>query len=246
MKITVLANKELLGKKAAAAGAQAMRQALASKERIAIIVATGASQFEMLDNLIREDIDWSRVTIFHLDEYIGLSDTHRASFRRYLQERVVDKLPALHQFVGVNGSAENSEQELARLGKLISQQDIEVCFAGIGENAHLAFNDPPADFTTTAPYLVVELDEDCRRQQLGEKWFDSLDEVPTRAISMSIHQIMLSRVLILSIPDARKAQAVKNALEGPVVNTVPASIIQHHPDCQVFLDNPSAALLSRQ
>ncbi|MBW7981877.1 glucosamine-6-phosphate deaminase [Enterobacillus tribolii] len=246
MNVIISENKEILGVKAAQAGILAMQNALEQKSRIAIILATGASQFEMLENLIKGDIDWSRVTIFHLDEYIGLSEGHRASFRRYLHERVVDKLPSLYRFVGVNGSAENIEQEIARLSSLISEQDIDVCFAGIGENGHLAFNDPPADFTTTAPYLKVELDEACRQQQLGEKWFNTLAEVPTQAISMSIHQIMLARKLILSIPDRRKAQAVKQALEGPVVNTLPASVVQHHPDCQVFLDHESASLISER
>ncbi|MDN8599773.1 glucosamine-6-phosphate deaminase [Citrobacter sp. S2-9] len=246
MNIIISDNKDILGVKAAEAGILAIQNALAQKAHIAIILATGASQFQMLENLIKADIDWSRVTIFHLDEYIGLGEDHPASFRRYLRERVVEKLSGLHQFVGVDGSAENIDLELARLNRLISAQDIDVCFAGIGENGHLAFNDPPADFTTTVPYLKVELDEACRRQQLGEKWFSCLEEVPSHAISMSIHQIMLSRALILSIPDARKAQAVKDALQGPVVNTVPASIVQRHAACEVFLDNESASLMTRQ
>lgn len=244
MKITVSENKQALGKLAAQSGIHAIQEALAKKPRIAIILATGASQFEMLENLTGADIDWSRVTIFHLDEYIGLPEDHKASFRRYLHERVVDKLPSLYRFVGVNGSADNIGNEIERLNRLIREQEIDVCFAGIGENAHLAFNDPPADFTTTEPFLQVTLDEACRQQQLGEKWFNSLEEVPTQAISMSIQQIMRSGVLILSIPDRRKAQAVKMALEGPVDNSVPASIVQQHPDCRVFLDTESASLLS--
>lgn len=244
MKITVSENKQALGKLAAQSGIHAIQEALAKKPRIAIILATGASQFEMLENLTGADIDWSRVTIFHLDEYIGLPEDHKASFRRYLRERVVDKLPSLYRFVGVNGSADNIGNEIERLNRLIREQEIDVCFAGIGENAHLAFNDPPADFTTTEPFLQVTLDEACRQQQLGEKWFNSLEEVPTQAISMSIQQIMRSSILILSIPDRRKAQAVKMALEGPVDNSVPASIVQQHPDCRVFLDTESASLLS--
>lgn len=246
MNITILENKALLGVGAAQAGIIAIKDALDQKDHVAIILATGASQFQMLENLIKADIDWSRVTIFHLDEYIGLSDDHPASFRRYLRERVIEKLPAVGQFVGVNGSAENIVEEIDRLNRLISAQEIDVCFAGIGENGHLAFNDPPADFTTTVPYLTVKLDEACRRQQLGEKWFSCLEEVPTQAISMSINQIMLSRVLILSIPDTRKALAVKQALQGPVVNSVPASIVQRHPACQVFLDSESASLMTEQ
>lgn len=179
MKIIIVENKDILGQKAAEAGILAMQQALAQKEHIAIILATGASQFQMLENLIQADIDWSRVTIFHLDEYIGLSDDHPASFRRYLRERVVEKLPTLKQFVGVNGSAEDIDLEIDRLNRLIGAQAIDVCFAGIGENGHLAFNDPPADFTTTVPYLQVALDDACRQQQLGEKWFSCIEEVPS-------------------------------------------------------------------
>ncbi|MFD1090569.1 glucosamine-6-phosphate deaminase [Providencia vermicola] len=245
MNITISDTKHALGEKASKAGAQAIKQAMREKSEIAIIVATGASQFEMLDCLIKEDIDWSRVTIFHLDEYIGLDETHPASFRRYLQERLVDKLPMLHQFIGVNGSAADIGKEIQRLNEIIAQYEIDVCFAGIGENAHLAFNDPPADFHATSAYLVVNLDEDCRRQQLGEKWFASLDEVPKQAISMSIPQIMRSKSLILSIPDLRKAMAVKNTLEGEITPRVPASIVQNHAQCQIFLDQDSASLLSK-
>ena len=245
MNITISDTKHALGEKASKAGVQAIKQAMREKSEIAIIVATGASQFEMLDCLIKEDIDLSRVTIFHLDDYIGLDETHPASFRRYLQERLVDKLPTLHQFIGVNGSAADIGKEIQRLNEIISQYEIDVCFAGIGENAHLAFNDPPADFHATSAYLVVNLDEDCRRQQLGEKWFASLDEVPKQAISMSIPQIMRSKSLILSIPDLRKARAVKNTLEGEITPRVPASIVQNHAQCQIFLDKDSASLLSK-
>ncbi|WP_368924768.1 glucosamine-6-phosphate deaminase [Providencia sp. 1709051003] len=244
MDIIVSEDKQMLGKKASQAGALAIKQVLSKKADVAIIVATGASQFEMLENLINEDIDWSRITIFHLDEYIGLNEGHPASFRRYLQERLVNKLPSLKQFIGVNGSAENIEKEIQRLNHIIRQYDIDVCFAGIGENAHLAFNDPPADFNVSSPYLVVNLDEACRKQQLGEKWFAHLNEVPKQAISMSISHILSSKTLILSVPDLRKSIAVKNTIEGEITNQVPASIIQQHQDCRIFLDKDSASLLT--
>lgn len=245
MKTVIAEDKNILGAQAAQAGALAMQNALKRKGRIAIILATGASQFEMLDKLVKADIDWSRVTIFHLDEYIGLSEDHPASFRRYLRERVVSKLPALYRFVGVNGCAKDTDQEIRRLNALIGAQEIDVCFAGIGENCHLAFNDPPADFQTEAPYIAVAMDEQCRRQQLNEGWFSRLEDVPERAISMSVRQIARSRKIILSVPDARKAEAVAAALEGPVSNMKPASFLQNHPDCTIFLDPPAAALLQR-
>jgi glucosamine-6-phosphate deaminase len=186
-------------------------------------------------------IDWSKVTVFHLDEYVGLAVSHPASFRRYLDERFVSRLKHLGNFVPVIGDAAGLADEVRRLNGLIGAQTIDVCFAGIGENCHLAFNDPPADFETDDPYIVVTLDEACRRQQLGEGWFASLDAVPARAISMSIHQIMKSRELIVCVPDARKAKAVAAALEGPVTPSQPASILQRHKACTIYLDPPAAA-----
>ncbi len=245
MKIEIFKNKNDLGKAAAKLGANAIRKGLAKKQSIAIIVATGASQFEMLEALVNEpDINWSCVTVFHLDEYIGLPDTHPASFRQYLRERFITKLPTLKAFIEVNGSANDIPNEIKRISDLISAQTIDVCFAGIGENGHLAFNDPPADFTTQEPYLVVNLDEACRYQQLGEGWFTTLEDVPKQAISMGISQIMKSKTIILSVPDLRKANAVKACIEGSISNRHPASILQKHPDCTIFLDQDSASNLS--
>ncbi len=243
MVISISNNKQELGRRAAAQGASFIRQALAHHGEATIIVATGASQFEMLDHLVKEEIDWSRVTAFHLDEYIGLPFTHPASFRRYLKERFVDKVP-LKQFHYVNGEADDPVEECRRLGELIRDRRVDVAFIGIGENGHIAFNDPPADFETSEPYLVVELDEACRRQQLGEGWFSSLEEVPHKAISMSVRQILKSEKIICSVPDRRKAVAVKNSVEGPVTPEVPASILQTHPATWLFLDKASASLLN--
>lgn len=245
MQVLVHPQKQALGATAAAEGAEAIREAIARNGRAAIIVATGASQFEMLDALVDADIDWSRVTVFHLDEYVGLSADHSASFRRYLRERLVARVDGLAEFVAVDGDATDLWAEIARLNSRIAREQIDVCFAGIGENCHLAFNDPPADFDTDAPYIVVDLDEACRRQQMGEGWFATLDDVPARAISMSIRQIMASRHLVLSVPDARKAQAVHDAVEGPVSNLHPASITQKHGTCSLHLDPEAASLLSR-
>jgi glucosamine-6-phosphate deaminase len=190
-------------------------------------------------------IDWSRTAFFHLDEYVGLPETHPASFRRYLRERLADRAhPGAFHFI--EGDAADPEAECRRVGDLIARQTIDLAFVGIGENGHLAFNDPPADFETTVPYLVVELDEDCRRQQLGEGWFQTLDQVPRRAISMSIQQVLKSREILCVVPDARKARAVADCLEGDVDTRHPASILLRHPRTTVYLDTAAAALLKRR
>jgi glucosamine-6-phosphate deaminase len=248
MKTNISSNKVESGAAAASLGALRIREAIAARGEAFIIVATGASQFEMLEALIKEPgIDWSVITAFHLDEYVGLPDTHPASFRKYLRERFVEKLPSpLRAFHYVCGDTGEPEQECERLGNLILSRPIDVCFAGIGENAHLAFNDPPADFETEKPYLVVNLDTDCRKQQFGEGWFATLEDVPEQAISMGIRQILKSRCIIITCPDERKAKAVQASLEGPITNTVPSSILQQHPDTHVYLDQASASLLRKK
>ncbi len=244
MNISIMPDKPQLGKAAAAAGAKRIREAIAESGAANIIVATGASQFEMLASLAAEpDVAWHRVTGFHLDEYVGLPITHPASFRRYLWQRFVSRLPLpLREFHYLDGEGD-PQAECRRVGKLIQQHPIDVAFVGIGENGHLAFNDPPADFDTDQPYLVVELDEACRRQQQGEGWFPTLADVPRQAISMSVRQIMQSRAIICTVPDERKAAAVRGAVEGEVTPQVPASILQRHPCATIYLDAPAAALL---
>lgn len=243
----IFADKNEGAAEAARIGAAAIRDAISQRGQARIIVATGASQFELLRHLVAAPgIDWSKVTAFHLDEYAGLPITHPASFRAYLRERFLAPLPEKPTFHEVNGEAADLGAECARLGALVTQAPIDVCFAGVGENGHLAFNDPPADFTTKDAYLAVNLDEACRRQQFGEGWFPTLDAVPTRAISMSVPQMMESRLLILVAPDERKARPVAAALEGPVTPDVPASMMQRHPDCKLFLDEASASLLTRR
>lgn len=243
MEINQFDTKAEMGVAAARAGAKLINTALEVKGAARIILATGASQFEMLGELVKSRVDWSRVTVFHLDEYIGIPVTHPASFRKYLNERFVE-LVSPARFYPIDGEAD-PEKECARLGELIRKQEVDVAFVGIGENGHLAFNDPPADFETEAPYLVVELDRQCRNQQLGEGWFASLEDVPERAISMSIRQILKSGEIICTVPDARKARAVQLAVEGPVVPEVPASILQTHPGVRLYLDRDSSSLLGR-
>ena len=233
-----------LGQKAGNVGAQFIRHAIQTQGFANLILATGTSQFETINQLLaEEDIDWSQVTVFHLDEYIGLPITHPASFRKYLLERFFQFVPNLKAYHLIDGE-KDPDGECERLSQLISQHPIDVAFVGIGENGHLAFNDPPADFDTEQPYLLVNLDHACRMQQLGEGWFPDLESVPSQAISMSIQQIMKSKRIICSVPDHRKAQAVKDCVEGPVSNLHPASVLQDHPACELFLDQSSSSLLS--
>ncbi len=235
-----------LGAQAGKAAAQLIKETLATKGVANIILATGTSQFETIKQLLAEPgIDWSHVTMFHLDEYIGLPITHPASFRKYLTERFVTKVPALKAAHLINGE-DDAKSECDRLGMLITESPIDVALVGIGENGHLAFNDPPANFDTEEPYIIVELDEACRKQQLGEGWFKSMDEVPRQAISMSIKQILKSKNIICSVPDQRKAVAVKNSIEQPVSNLFPATALQLHANCTCYLDVDSASLLSKK
>ena len=242
MKISVHADAAALGAAAAADVAHAIRQAVDARGRARIIVATGASQFTFLDALVaRTDVPWAQVDAFHLDEYLGLPITHPASFRKYLNERLFSRV-AVGSALLLDGEGD-PQQVLAAANAAIGAAPIDVCCCGIGENAHLAFNDPPADFETEQPYLVVNLDEACRRQQVGEGWFSGLDEVPTQAISMSVRQILKSRHIYCMVPDERKAAAVQASIEGPVTPMVPASILQTHVSTHLYLDPAAASRL---
>jgi len=242
MEIEIYNTAGELGKAAGKNAGRLLREAIEANGSANIILATGTSQFEILQQLVFEDVDWSKVTLFHLDEYIGLPVTHPASFRKYLQERFISKV-SLKQVNLINGET-SPQQECERLGKLITQSPVDVALVGIGENGHLAFNDPPANFETEEPYIIVELDEACREQQMNEGWFNSIDDVPRKAISMSIKQIMKSKNIICSVPGERKATAVENCLEHEISNFYPASILQVHKNCIVYLDKDSASLLS--
>jgi glucosamine-6-phosphate deaminase len=238
--------KAEMARAAAERAATAIRAAIAERGRAHLIAATGASQLEFLDALVGEEgIDWPRVVFFHLDEYVGLPETHPASFRRYLKERLVARVrPGAFHFI--EGDAADPRAEARRVGQILAAHPVDVAFVGIGENGHLAFNDPPADFATEEPYLVVRLDEACRRQQLGEGWFARLEDVPAEAISMSIRQILKAGEILCVVPDDRKAKAVAACLEGPVSPHHPASILQQHARTTVYLDRNSAKLLRRR
>ena len=245
MNLAIFDSRFQLAQAAADEAADIIRQAIAARGEAYLIAATGASQFEFLEVLVqRPNIDWAQTTFFHLDEYVGMPASHPASFRRYLKERIVDRVhPGAFHFV--NGDSPDPTVECLRVGELLSRQTIDAAFVGIGENGHLAFNDPPANFETEDPYLVVELNEECRNQQVGEGWFMHLDEVPRQAISMSIQQIVKARRVICVVPELRKARAVRDCLELEMSPMHPASILQQHPCTTIYLDKDSASLLSR-
>jgi glucosamine-6-phosphate deaminase len=243
MEVKVFNNKLELGEAAAEDAASIIQQAIADRDGAYVIAATGASQFEFLDALVRKEIDWTKVVFFHLDEYVDLPEAHAASFRRYLEERIINRVQP-QAFHLINGEAGNVQEECRRVGELILRQEIDVAFVGIGENGHLAFNDPPADFETDDPYIVVNLDEACRQQQVGEGWFRSVDEVPRQAISMSIKQIIKARNILCIVPDKRKAEAVRTSVESEVSPFRPGSILQTHECVTLYLDRESSSLLS--
>lgn len=244
MNTTILESSAALGKKGGSIAAHIIREAIATKGQANVILATGTSQFETLQTLIAsEGIDWSKIVMFHLDEYIGLPVSHPASFRKYLLDRFLAKVPTLKASYLIDGEGDASA-ECERLGNLISQHPIDVALVGIGENGHLAFNDPPADFDTEQPYIVVDLDEQCRTQQMNEGWFATMNDVPRQAISMSVRQIMKSANIICSVPELRKAKAVKDCLENEISNLFPASILRQHTQCELLLEPESASLLT--
>jgi glucosamine-6-phosphate deaminase len=237
-------NKVALGNAAAEQAAGAIRRVIAQHGRARIIAATAASQFEFLDALTKTaDIDWTRVEAFHLDEYVGLPITHPGSFRKMLLEQLV-RQTAISNYHLLDGDAADLSEVLRRVGSELASAPIDIAFLGIGENGHIAFNDPPADFDTEEPYIIVELDEACRQQQVGEAWFADISQVPKNAISMSVRQILKAREILAVVPDTRKAQAVKACFEGDISPMAPASILRTHPNATLYLDRNSASLLS--
>ncbi len=244
MELHIYDTPQQMGQAAAQAGAQHLREALRLRGEANLVLATGASQFRMLEALVQTpDLDWSKVRLFHLDEYLDLPANHAASFVRYLRERFVHLVPPLKATHFIEPEGREPHMVSTELGVLIHQFPIDVAMIGIGENGHLAFNDPPADFDTEEPFIVVHLDEDCRLQQMKEGWFPNMESVPRQAISMSIRQILKSQHLVVTVPDSRKAIAVKAAVQGPVTPQCPASILQYHPSCVLFMDTAAAVLL---
>lgn len=243
MKIVVANDRAELGKYVAEKAAEQLIHCLATQNECNLVVATGSSQFEVLESLVQQPgIDWSRVNGFHLDEYLGIDRTHSASFCGYLSARFVDKVP-LKSFFFMEGNASGEDLKL-RADAAIQDKQIDLLMCGIGENSHLAFNDPPADFDAEDPYLIVDLDEACRRQQVGEGWFDTFEQVPTQAISMSVKQILRAKCILCAVPDRRKAEAVQRTVEAEISPQVPASILRQHQDVTLILDSSSSGLLS--
>jgi glucosamine-6-phosphate deaminase len=245
MKITIHETSAAAAQAASAAAAGILREAIAARGRAVFVAATGNSQLEFLKHLTAApEISWKHTTMFHLDEYIGIPSSHPASFRRYLRERLTSRVPVGNVHF-IQSDAPDLPAELARLKAAIAATAIDVAFIGIGENGHIAFNDPPADFATEIPFIVVDLDEACRRQQAGEGWFGSIDDVPRQAVSMSVKQIMKSARILCTVLEKRKAHAVKTCLDGEIGPMFPASILRTHPGCDVFLDRDAAGLLSQ-
>lgn len=243
MDTVIVSDREAMGRYVAQRAADDLRAAIESEGSANLVIATGSSQFEVLEELVaQEGIDWPRVTGFHLDEYVGVGPDHPASFVGYLKERFVDRVN-LGQFHFLDGN-QDAAKTIAEIGSLLLKNKVDLMLCGIGENGHLAFNDPPANFETDEPYLIVELDEPCRMQQVGEGWFKSLSEVPTHAISMSIRQIMSSKKIYCSVPDDRKAEAVRATLEDAVSPQIPASILRQHDAATLIIDQAAASRLS--
>ena len=242
MKIVLTPDRQSLGTYVGAKAAAVLRYAIETRGQARLIVATGASQFEVLENLVGHELPWDKVAAFHLDEYIGIDADHPASFCGYLKQRFVDRVP-LGSFAYLPGD-KDPKQVIRSVGAELTASPIDLALVGIGENGHLAFNDPPADFETEDPYLIVDLDEACRRQQVGEGWFDGMDDVPTQAISMSIKQILKTKCIFCSVPDKQKAPAVRRTLEDEISPNIPASVLRQHDDTTLIIDEASAAELS--
>lgn len=246
MYFNVLPTKEALGSAAAKVIAEKLNAAIARRGYARMVLSTGASQFDTLKALVKENVDWSRVTCFHLDEYVALPETHVASFRKYLKERFVAYVPNLKEFVFVNGEGDVQEN-IALLTRRLREDTIDVGVIGVGENAHIAFNDPPADFNTREAYLIVNLDDRCKQQQVGEGWFPTVADVPKQAVSMSPYQIMQCDTIVSPVPYAVKAEAVRKVLlSDQVDNMVPASLLKTHRDFYLFADADSAAGCSEE
>lgn len=243
LKVKIFENKDKMGKAAAMAVAEKLDAAIAEKGFANLILATGASQFQFLEHLQKQNIDWKKITVFHLDEYKGMPVTHPASFRKYLKERILDKVQPKEVHY-LNGDAPDAEAEVLRYENLLKGHPVDIACIGIGENGHIAFNDPPvADFNDPKRVKVVELDEGCRRQQLGEGWFPTLSDVPTHALSLTIPAIMACKAISCVVPDERKAEAVSNTLNAEISTACPATILRTHPNCILYLDTGAASKL---
>ncbi|MHB1651769.1 MAG: glucosamine-6-phosphate deaminase [Desulfitobacteriaceae bacterium] len=244
MKIKLFNNSLELGKAAAVEVASLLCDNIASKGKVRLLLSTGASQLETLRSLVQMDVDWSKVEMFHLDEYIGLPEIHPASFRKYLKERFVN-IVGLQKVYFVDGEGDIT-RNIAELTMELNKEPIDVALIGIGENAHIAFNDPPADFETTESFIIVNLDNNCKNQQVREGWFSTIEDVPNQAISMTVHQIMQSNVVISCVPYKSKADALRLTIENEVTNEIPATILKTHKNWMLFIEEESGSLLKKE
>jgi len=246
MKINIYSNKKETSKEAALQAASILNKAICQKGTATFVIATGVSQLDFIEHLITEgNVDWSKTRMFHLDEYIGLPETHPASFRKYLKEKFISKVDRIKESNLINGDAVDPQKECDRLNRILQNEIVDIAFVGVGENGHMAFNDPPANFEIEDPFIVVNLTKSCRKQQVGEAWFNSIKDVPQKAISMSIKQIMKAKNIICTIPGERKAQAVKDCFGTDNISPMyPSSVLKKHKNCFVFLDFDSAKYLS--
>lgn len=240
MKIVISESAKQLGAAAAAEAGAYLKEVLAQKGYARIVLSTGASQLDTIEALIAQDIDWSKIEMFHLDEYVGLPITHKASFRKYLQERFVSQVPLMGAYF-VDGTAKN----IAFLTEKLLEREVDLGLIGIGENAHIAFNDPPADFETKEAYIFVDLNDTCKQQQVGEGWFPTLDDVPKQAVSMTVYRIMQCKKIITCVPYAVKAEAVYQTLNNSLTNTVPATMLKQHADWSLYIDRDSASKIAK-
>jgi glucosamine-6-phosphate deaminase len=244
LELKIFSNPEVLGKEAAKYSAEVLNKVIATKGKARLVLSTGASQFDTLKALVKMDVDWEKVEMFHLDEYVNLPVTHPASFRKYLNERFTSHVKLKKVFF-VNGEGDIT-QNIKKLTDEIRKEPIDLALIGIGENGHIAFNDPPADMDTKEAYFVVNLDENCKKQQVGEGWFSSIEEVPKQAISMTVYQIMQSKVIISCVPYKVKANAIKLTLENSETNLIPATILKSHPDVCIYVDKESASSVDQK
>jgi glucosamine-6-phosphate deaminase len=239
MRVVVCGTPAAAGDLAAAVVAARLNEVLARRERARLLLSTGESQFETLRSLVRRPVEWDRVDAFHLDEYVDLSREHPASFRRYLDERVASVVPLRMHYVDPS-----SPDELKRLSEAVAETPMDVALIGIGQNGHIAFNDPPADFSARSPYLKVELDAACRAQQVHEGWFATDADVPRRAITMSVHEIMRSLEIVSVVPHSAKAPTIRRLLTNcDVTPELPASMLTRHANALLVLDRASSQLL---
>ncbi len=243
LKVEIFRTAAEMGTASAVFVSDILKKAIDERGSASLILGTGASQYPLHDELLLKDLDWKKITLFHLDEYIGIDSNHPASFRRFLRERIAEKVFPGNVYY-LNGDASDPEQEIKRYEALLKNNPVDVACIGIGENGHIAFNDPVvADFNDPEYLKVVKMDDACRRQQVGEGWFPSLADVPETALTLTIPAIMDSRYISCTVPDERKSDAVYNTLEKEINTSCPASVLRRHNNAVLFLDRFSAIKL---